>query len=243
MQHRVLSTAVLVALGVAAAAAPTAAQDGPVTKFTADFGYVTTSGNTQVTTMSIGEKFNRSSGRWTFDQNFQLVYGEQQGTVNTNFLATGAKLEYKIDNRFAGFIGGAFDRNTFAGIERRFEEQIGLLWRAVMAPRDTVRLEGGASITQQIAVGGEQTNFPSARAAGVWRHFFSDASYFRQSVEFIPNMRDQDDWRLNSESSLVAPISARIGLKLSYTIRFDNVPEPTFAKTDRLFTTGIQLTF
>lgn len=243
MRLRILSKAVLLGLGVAMATAPAAAQDGPVTKFTADFGYVTTSGNTQVTTMSVGQKFNRSSGRWTFDQTFQLVYGEQQGTVNTNFLATGAKVEYKIDNRFAGFVGGAFDRNTFAGIERRFEEQVGLLWRAVMAPRDTVRFEGGASITQQISVDGTQLNFPSARTAGVWRHFFSNASYFRQSVEFIPNLRNQDDWRLNSESSVQAPISSRIGLKLSYTIRYDNVPEPTFATTDRLFTTGIQLTF
>lgn len=230
-----------VAVAVAAAAAPATAQDA--TKFTADFGYVTTSGNTQVTTLSVGEKFSRTRGHWTLEQAFQLVYGEQQGTVNTNFLATGVTVEYKIDNRFAGFVGGAFDRNRFAGIERRFEEQLGILWRAVMAPQDTVRFEGGASVTQQISVDGEQINFPSARAAGVWRHFFTESSYFRQSVEFLPNLRNQEDWRVNSESSLVAPISSRIGLKLSYTIRFDNVPEPTFATTDRLFTTGIQLTF
>ncbi|MND03960.1 hypothetical protein D3C83_240200 [compost metagenome] len=56
-------------------------------------------------------------------------------------------------------------------------------------------------------------------------------------------MRDGDDYRLNSESSLVAPISARIGLKLSQVARFDNRPEPGFKNTDLLFTTGIQITF
>jgi putative salt-induced outer membrane protein len=226
-------------------AAPLAAQDAPevVTKFTADFGYVTTSGNSQVTTMSVGEKLTQSRGRWAFEQTFNLVYGEQEGIVNTNFLKASLRGDYTIDKFFALFITGAFDRNTFAGIERRFEEQIGLQLRALAAPRDTVRLEGGAAITQQIAVGGAQTNFPSARAAGAWRHNFSPASYFQQNVEFLPNLKETDDWRVNTESSLVAPISARIGMKLSYVVRFDNVPEPTFKNTDRLFTTGIQLTF
>ena len=65
----------------------------------------------------------------------------------------------------------------------------------------------------------------------------------QQDVEFLPNLQESDDWRVNTESSLVAPISSRIGVKLSYVVRFDKVPEPTFKNTDRLFTTGIQLTF
>ncbi len=232
-------------LVAAVVAAPLTAQEAPevVTKFTADFGYVTTSGNTQVTTMSAGEKLTQSRGRWAFEQTFNLVYGEQEGVVNTNFLKASLRADYTIDKFFALFITGAFDRNTFAGIERRFEEQMGLQWRAIAAPRDTVRFEGGAAITQQIAVGGAQQNFPSARAAGSWRHNFTAAAYYQQNVEFLPNLRDTDDWRVNTESSLVAPISARIGMKLSYVVRYDNVPEPTFRTTDRLFTTGIQLTF
>jgi putative salt-induced outer membrane protein YdiY len=42
---------------------------------------------------------------------------------------------------------------------------------------------------------------------------------------------------------LIAPISQRIGLKISYVIRYDNVPQAGFSTTDRLFTTGLQLTF
>ncbi len=213
------------------------------TKLTSDFGYVATSGNTEVTTMSIGEKLTRSRGRLTLEQNFSLVYGEQQGTVITNNLRTGLRADYRIIGKFALFAGGAYDRNVFAGIERRFAEQLGVQVRAVGNATDTLRLEGGASITQQTAVGGAQANFVSARAAAAWRHSFTEASYFQQNVEFAPNLKDTDDYFLNTESSLVAPISARIGIKLSYVIRYDNLPEPGFSTTDRLFTTGVQLTF
>lgn len=227
-------------------AAPLAAQADTtraVYKFTSDFGYVATSGNTEVTTLSVGETWSRSKGRLSIEQVFGFVRGAQDGVENVNNLRAGLRADYKIDRWFAFFIGGAFDRNTFAGIERRFEEQLGLQWRALAAPSDTLRFEGGASITQQFSVDGQQLNFPAARLAARWRHLFSPASYFQQSVEVIPNLRDQDDYRINTESSVIAPISQRIGIKLSYVIRFDNVPEPTFRTTDRLFTTGIQLSY
>jgi len=235
-----------VAAVIAAAAAPLAAQDPPtiVTKFTSDFGYVSTSGNTEVTTLSVGEKLTQARGRLALEQNFSLVYGEQTGTVITSNLRTGLRADYKIDALFALFGGVAYDRNAFAGIRRRFEEQIGLQFRAIAAPRDTVNFEGGGSVTQQTSTDGtESINFPSARMAIAWRHLFSAASYFQQNVEVLPNLKDTEDWRLNTESSLIAPISARIGVKVSYVIRYDNLPEAGFTTTDRLFTTGVQLTF
>lgn len=237
----------LLALVLTAGALPTLdaqeAPPAPVTKVTADFGYVTTSGNTSVTTLSAGEKLTHTRGRWVFDQTFNLVYGEQNGVTNTSFIKASLRGDFRIDRLFAFFAGTAFDRNAFAGIERRFEEIVGLQMRALAAPRDTIRIEAGANFVQQTAVDGTQQNFPAARGSAVWRHRFTAASYFQQNLEVIPNLKEQEDWRINTESSLVAPISQRIGIKLSYVIRYDNVPEPGFRTTDRLFTSGIQVAF
>jgi putative salt-induced outer membrane protein YdiY len=215
----------------------------PITKFTADFGYVQTSGNTEVTTTNAGERLTWQSGRFTVSQGFALVYGKQRDTVTTNNIRTSLRTDYRIDKVFAFFVGAAFDRDKFAGIEKRFEEIIGLQAIALAGARDTVRVEGGGSITQQIPVAGMQQNFPSARAAGSWRHVFSTASYFQQNLEIIPNLQDTEDWRINTEFQVVAPLSSMIGVKLSYVIRYDNLPQPGFSTTDRLFTTGVQLTF
>lgn len=46
-----------------------------------------------------------------------------------------------------------------------------------------------------------------------------------------------------SETSLVAPLSARFAVKVAYTVRFDNLPEPGFEKTDRILSSGLQVTF
>lgn len=243
-RFRPLTIVTLVALAIAAPAARAQDELPPaITKVTLDFGFVQTSGNTDVTTLNVGERFSRERGRFTLSQAFAMVYGKQGDTVNTNNLRTTLRGDYEIDRVLAVFLGGGFDRNTFAGIERRFEETFGLQARVLALSKDTVNIEGGGSVTQQISVEGEQQNFPSARGALSWRHAFNSTSYFDQQVEWIPNLSETKDWRVNLESSVIAPLSARIGLKVSWVLRYDNLPQPGFSDTDRFFTTGVQITY
>jgi putative salt-induced outer membrane protein YdiY len=48
---------------------------------------------------------------------------------------------------------------------------------------------------------------------------------------------------VNAESALVAPLSDLLSLKLGYSIRYDKLPEPGFEKTDRVFSSGLQINF
>lgn len=231
------------ALLVTAPALAAQEADPVVTKITADIGYVAVSGNTQVTTFNIGEKLTQARGRLSLEQGVALVYSEQADSVITNYLRAHFRGDFKIDKLLAVFTGIAFDRNRFAGIERRFEEQLGITARILGTARDTVRVEGGGTFTQQIGTDGIQQNFPSARGALSWRHAFTAAAYFQQNVEYIPNMKETVDWRVNTESAIVAPLSSKISLKVSHVIRYDNLPQPGFMDTDRLFTSGLQITF
>ena len=243
---RLPSVLLLCASAVAAeaqATAPAPAAPAVVTKATLDFGYVQTSGNTQVTTLNLGEKLTQQRGRLTLQQGFAVVYGKQQDSVITNYIGANLRGDFKIDKVLAIFVGGNFDRNTFAGLERRIEQQLGIQARLFAGAMDTLRVEGGGSLTQQLGTDGVKQDFPAARGAAAWRHGFTPAAYFQQNVEFIPNLKVTEDWRMNSESSVVAPISSNIGLKLSYVVRFDNLPQAGFSELDKLFTTGVQITF
>jgi putative salt-induced outer membrane protein len=237
------AAAPMLALLVLAPALTAQEADPVVTKITADIGYVSVSGNTEVSTFNIGEKLTQARGRLSLEQSVALVYSRQADSVITNYLRANFRGDFKIDKLLAVFTGVTFDRNRFAGIERRFEEQLGITARVLGTPSDTVRIEGGGTFTQQIGTDGIQQNFPSARGALSWRHAFTDAAYFQQNVEYIPNMKETVDWRVNTESGIVAPLSQRISLKVAYVIRYDNLPQPGFLDTDRLFTSGLQITF
>lgn len=215
----------------------------PVTSFTTDLGYVATSGNTRVSTMNIAERVVHSRGFWRFEQVLGIVYGEADGEENANLLRAGLGAEYALRPWVGVATGALYDRNRFAGIARRTEEYLGLVFRVRQAAQDTLRLETGASLTQQLGVDGVQNDFPAARVAAWYKRMFSASAFFLQTLETVPNLEVTDDYRINSESALVAPLSRRVALKLGYVVRFDNVPEEGFEKTDRIFSSGLQVSF
>ena len=243
--------AVLLPTLLAAQAAPTARTTqgaiapvaAPVTSFNTDLGYVATSGNTRVSTINIAQRLVHARGLWRFEETFGVVYGEADGEENANLLRASLGAQYALRPRIALATGVLYDRNRFAGIARRTEEYLGLVFRVLEAPRDTIRLETGASLTQQQGVEGAANNFPAARAAAWYKRALGATAYFLQTLEAIPNLDVTEDYRINSESALVAPISSRIALKLGYVVRFDNLPEEGFLSTDRIFSSGLQVTF
>lgn len=236
------------------------AQDAKVktTSITADVGFVNASGNTSVTTLNVGDKFvaQTADKRVIFSQIFTAVRSRADGTTNAENFRGQLRMDYGLGGRLYLFGLTGWDRNVPAGVRRRFEETIGLAIKAVTLPNDELNLEVGLSLFQQRNVvatspGVFDDNFKAGRAAGFYKHTITKASFLTQSLELIPNFDDSKDFRLNSESALIAPISTNIGLKLGYIVRYDNLPGlkagtttgERLKKTDRFLTAGITASY
>lgn len=248
--------------GLAAVSTATqlSAQPKPdLTSVTADLGFVSAAGNTSVTTLNFGDRFQtqRADKRIILAQTFNAVRSEVDGVKNVENFRGQLRLDYGLGGRMYLFGLTGWDRNVPAGVSRRFEETIGVAVKVVTKPRDELGLEIGLSSFQQrntltSAEANRQDNYAAGRAAGVYKHGFTKASFFLQSLELIPNFDNSTDFRLNSETAVVAPISTRIGLKLGYVIRYDNLPglrpDPNpngarFKKADRFLTAGITISY
>jgi putative salt-induced outer membrane protein len=230
---------------VALVAGPLAAQDPPPPRpweFNGDVGFVNTAGNSEVTNLNVGEKLTHIQGRFTFKQNFALVYGRTDGATTTSQWRTGIRGDLALSPRLAVYGLTGFDRNRFAGIERRFEEGVGIGVKLVAAERTKVEVEAGLSLTQQRSTLDVTDNFSAARSAALFQYNFRPTAYLLQTVEVLPNLEETDDLRVNTETALVAPLSRRLAVKISYVVRYDKLPEPGFEKTDRLLTSGLQVT-
>jgi len=239
LRARTLVVAALVALvgrGVSA-------QDPDPVRLTVDLGFVSTSGNTAVTTFNMGEKLTYSTGRWLFGQAAAAIYGETDGSSTAEQYDAALRAEYSLGPHFLAFAGATWYRNTFAGITSRFVEGVGLGWRTIQAARDTLRLDAAITSNQETNLALVQSTFAASRASLAYKHLFGASTAFTQALEWVSNLEDTDDQRLLSETALTAPISKQIALKATYTIRFDNQPEPGFKDTDRVFTTGLQIVF
>ena len=211
--------------------------------FTGDLGYVKTSGNTDLSTLNINEKIALEKGGWGFEQSFGTVYGTDEGDVTTSLWRAGVKGERFLNAKLSAVLGVAWDKNRFAGIDGRFEEFLGLKYRWVESDRNRFYTELAASLVQQDNVDGTSDDFPAGRVGVGYRRTFSEKAYFEDVFDWIPNLEEGDDYRINNEAALVAPLTQFVALKFSYIVRFDNLPALGFEKTDTFFTSGIQVSF
>jgi putative salt-induced outer membrane protein len=211
---------------------------------TAELGVVNTTGNTDLTTVNVSQRVEWRTRRLALGQTFGMVYGRSEGETKTSEWRATIRGDVLLSGAVSGYTAVAWDRNRFAGLARRLEEGAGIAVALAKTPRDKLDLEGGVSLVQQRAIATlADDNFSAARAAARYLHHLTADAYLRQALEVIANLEATRDVRLNSETALVAPLSRRLAVKVSYVIRFDNVPEPGFESTDRLLTTALQVTF
>jgi putative salt-induced outer membrane protein YdiY len=230
------------AVGLVFAAAPAVAQSRDSLRLTGDVGIVNTAGNTDLTTINVGQEVRWRRGRMGLGQMFALVYGRSGGETTSSLWRAGVRGDYALSEAVAVYARVGYDRDRFAGIARRFEEGTGVALALLRRTRNRLEAEAGFSLVQQRSTLGIQDDFASSRGAATYEHRFTEETYFRQMAEATANLEDASDYRLTTESAFVAPLSSHLALKISYVVRYDHRPEPGFRSTDRLLTSGLQFT-
>jgi putative salt-induced outer membrane protein len=217
-----------------------------------DLGYVNTSGNTEVQTLNFTDQaVMNTSPVNKITQTFSVVYGTNQNKVQTSLWNAGIKDEYSFTKTIGVFGLFNWDRNTFAGIDYRYEEGAGVAFTPINSPHNRLEFDLGFSyfevhstFTDSLGMLRDSSdNYAALRTSVVYRHTIVKDTYLQQSVEGIPDLENEEDYRVNSQTDVVAPLSKHIAVKLGYTIRYANLPPPGFKTTDRLFTSDLQFTF
>jgi len=242
---RVLALALLVGAIAGTAFAQEAAPKDTVKHLTAvvNIGFVNSSGNTSVTTLTAGDEITYKTGAWTVKQILAYVYGKNDSTETANQLAIGLRGERAFNTRWSIYLGARYYRDPFAGIDQRFGENVGALWHGVMAPKDLLDLEAGVGLTQERSTAAVTDNYTNGRVAFTYKHSWQPKTYFQESAEALTDFSDSKNYRVNSVTELVAPLSQSIAMRFSYAIAYNNQPQPGFKASDRLLTAGVQLSF
>jgi putative salt-induced outer membrane protein len=233
--------ALALSLFLAVALAP--AVSAQKTGVTFDLGFVNASGNSDVTSFNLGEKLTWPLGRAAFTQNAKVLYGETDGTTTTESYDAGVRLEYPLMSRVGAFGIVTYQRDPFAGVAVRWGGGPGVSIGLVRSARDTLGLETALTKQSERSISNAKQSYAATRTAATLKHLFTATAFFTQTLEWTANLDTMDDQRLNSETALTAPLSRQIALRVSYLIRFDNLPEPGFERTDRILTTGVQVAF
>lgn len=220
--------------------------------FTGSLGFSQTNGNASALATNVTNRVRITMAGWSFQQDLAFFYGEANDKVNTNFWNAGLRGDRTVADRISLFVASRYDRNVVQGIENRFQQGFGVTMKAVEQPRQKLHVAlGGSLFSQQLTEGSVakvSRAFPAARAAIDFRRQLTDLAYVQQTAEYLPALGDTaTSYFVNSESSVVAPLSKSVGLKVGYVIRYNSEPpirnNVALRSTDTFFSSGLTLTF
>jgi len=233
------------------------AQDAPKRPYevAGDFSLAASQGNQQVTTIALGQRYSYKFAHWKFSQTAAALRGTANGVRNAELYQLAVRSDFDLTKKLTAYLSASGLRNTPAGLTSQVQEGLGLGYQFLDTERDKLQFSLGVGALQRSFVGdaASQNDFVG-NASGNYRHAFSKTAYLEQTATFTPNFTTSDAWLLTAKSAVVAPLSARFGIKVGYLVNVNNAPPllppvngvaqtVRFKKFDGLLTTGVQFTY
>ena len=202
------------------------------------------SGNTQSNRYVLQHQTSHRFEDETVQAQVRYLQHNANGIQTANTWGVGARYERRIIRRLGGFVAQFLEADRFAGIRQRYATDVGLrktLWRN---DSNAVATELGYryQFENRIAPPRNYSHIIRIFAEGMAK--FSPTVLGIVSVEGLPNVKNSEDWMLNTTLAIQAKVSETFSLKTSYLLRYDHLPAaPGISTMDRSLTTSLVAKF
>lgn len=210
----------------------------------AELSLVSTNGNSKVTTLSAKNLLKvpfseRVSGSWKL----QGLYGKTDGVKNAEAYMTEFRGDYAQTNRLYYFASAGWFQDKFSGIDSRYVYGLGSGYKFLDGPKNFLLGEAGLTFTQEEDTAGIDNEYLGGRLFAQYAYLFNEANKFTQSIEYLPDFDDSENWLLNSETALVAALNSNFSMKTAYLVKYDNQPVAGLTKTDSILSVALVANF
>ena len=248
-----LATASIVAGTCAAADAP--ATNAPPKKrweTVASAGVTLTRGNSKTFLATVGLNANR---KWSRDEillGASAGYGESEtGTrapddnrtdITQKYLKGFSQYNHLFNERLYGGLraDGLYDK--IAAVDYRFTISPLAGYYIIKKPVTFLAVEAGPSVVFE-KVAGEENNYLGGRVAERYEYKFKSGARIWESAEWITQLDDVDNWIVNAEAGVSAPIAKRLDVRIVVQNSYDNQPAPERLKNDFKLIAGLGYRF
>lgn len=210
----------------------------------AELMYVDTSGNTEVTTLSAKNTLTvpfaaKTVATWKLG----MLYGKSDGTKNAENYFTEVRVDYSYTERLYSFGYGGWFKDDFAGIDARYYLGSGGGYKFFTGPKHFLLGEAGLTYTKEDYTDNTDNGFFGGRLFGKYEYHFNEKNRFTQSLEWLLDASEFDNWNLNSETAVLSALNSWLSLKASYQIKYDNDPVGNLKKTDKILGVALVANF
>lgn len=210
----------------------------------AELSYVDTSGNSEVTTLSVKNKFSyqfseKFSGRWKF----QALNGESDGQRDAESYSTELRGDYAPTQRLYNYLSANWLKDRFADIDHRYTFGAGSGYKFLTGPTHFLVGEAGLTYTIEKLINDSDTEYLGGRLFTEYIYQISKDTKFSQSLEALFDFENSQNYMLNSETALITAINSIFSFKTSYVVKYDNEPAQNSDDTDTVLAASLVANF
>jgi len=212
-----------------------------------NFSLVNTTGNSEAFTVAgKNEMKYQFSDKWAGSWVIGALYGKSDGDKNAERYFTDLRTDYTISERWYAYGLGSWLRDEFAGFDNRIGIGPGVGYKFLIGPKHFLLGEAGLNYAYEDYLDSDEDNrrFLEGRLFGKYEWAFTEKTKFSQGLEYLQSFKNGDTWKLNSETALVTAITDILGLKMSYSVFYNNDPRPSdLDETDTILATSLVVTY
>ncbi len=239
--------AATIALGVGIAGMVAQAQTAttnaePVWEKSAALGLTLTRGNSDTMLFTANALAARKGKKNEISLGADATYGENNDVKNAESLHGFIQYNRLFTERFYGYarLDGLHD--AIADLKYRLTFSPGAGYYFIKNDRTRLSAEVGPGLIHENQGGKTKTYF-TARAAERFELKLNDRVRIWQSLEFLPQVDDLDNYILNAEAGIESALTKKLSLRTFVQDTYDNVPAPGRQKNDVKLVTAIAYKF
>lgn len=206
-------------------------------------GVVTTSGNTETTTLSAAQSTKYEFTKNVFSITGSYLYQKSGAVISAKAWSLGVRYERELTERFSLFAAEMVQGDRFKDLRQSYNTDLGAKYSFMKTDTLTWFGEGGYRFTRQ-NTSKAQLNLHFARLYTEIEKKWNESVSSKYWIEVLPNFTDSADWQANTELSLSAALSSLFSVKTGYLLKFDHLPNAVGLKpADKVFTTSLVAKF
>ena len=169
-------------------------------------------------------------------------YGEDDGDKNNETVRGFAQWNHLFTERFFSYVRLDALHDAVADVEYRVTLSPGAGYYFIKNDRTKLSGEAGPGVVFE-KQGREESQYFTVRLAERLEHKFNDRAKLWQSLEFLPQIDDFDNFIINAEIGLEAALTKKLSLRIVAQDTYDNDPAPGRDENDLKLVSAIALKF
>jgi putative salt-induced outer membrane protein YdiY len=210
-----------------------------------EVSFVNTGGNTQVTSLAAKNQLKyKFSDKLLATWKLGAVYAKDHDVKTAENYFTDLKVDYLFTEKFYSLADAGWLQNKFVGIDQRLYGGLGVGYKFLTGPAHFLVGELGLHYVSDSYTDGTNKDYPAGRAFGKYTYAFTEKNKAYQSLEFLYDFNDSNNYDVNSETAIISALNGSLSMKTAYTINYRNAPVPsTLKKTDTMLMVALVVNY